>query len=151
MTNRYGARCADCALWVNPGEGKTKKGGSTRWNTTHIECPGDRKDRENAEAYEYRDEDNADAYVSATILDSWRERNASIEVAVDRGAYYDTTTYRVRLPKGITASQYRSVIAKGDGQSMASYGSFGGYSTIGNVTDQGDGTALVTSVYHIGD
>ena len=69
---------------------------------------------------------------------------------MDRGAYYDTTTYAIRT--AIDPRVVRDVLSSGDGKSMASYGSFGGYSTIGRVeAGPESGTVLVESVYHIGD
>jgi hypothetical protein len=147
MLNRFPAQCASCGLKVLPGEGNATKPGA-KWVTTHVECPRDRAELQAAEAYEYRDEDNADAFTRHAIGTAWTE---SVEVRVEGSAFYDTTVYRVVLPDGVSASHLRSVLAKGDGQKMASYGSFGGYSTIGNAVDQGDGTALVESVYHVGD
>lgn len=141
MTNRYPAPCAACGTKVFPGDGNTTKV-ADKWSTVHFECPDVTADIDNADAY-------ARHLTDGPVLASWRDRVAVGDM--DRGAYYDTTTYRVALPPGVSANAYRTVIARGDGRSMYAYGSFGGYSTIGNVTDNGDGTANVQSVYHIGD
>jgi hypothetical protein len=104
-------------------------------------------------------EDDAEAeyddYAASEFLSFAREQVRAAyaqrtPVATERGAYYDITKYRITTP--FPPVLVRSILAAGDGQSMASYGSFGGYSTIGSVSaDAYPNAVIVESVYHIGD
>lgn len=149
MTNRYAGTCILCGDRVLPERGRVSKDTYGKWVTTHNECPRDVAERQAAEAYEYRDEDNADAYVAWAIDLAWRERRQV--GTTEQSAWYDHTTYEIDLIPGVTAEQVRSRLARDDGKNAYAYGKFGGYSTISSVRDQGDGTALVVSAYHIGD
>jgi len=90
-----------------------------------------------------------DAFIAEIVRAAYAKR---VQVGeVDRGAYYDITTYTL-VASGVTVEQVRKVLSAGDGQAMASFGIFGGYSTIGRVQQMVDsGTFVVESVYHIGD
>jgi len=110
----------------------------------------------------------ADAYAAfvdeqdATAADAYAAHVASIVRAAyaartpvgetERSAYYDVTRYAFDVPSlALDANAVRSILAARDGQSMASYGSFGGYSTVGRVTQETPVRFVVESVYHIGD
>lgn len=142
MTNRYPGTCAACGVRVPAGNGTAFKLPTGKWGTRHDECPDITREIAAADAW-------LDHMTNGPIRAAWAAR---VPVAdVERGSFYDVTTFVVVAPAGVTASQFRSVISRGDGQSMYSFGTFGGYSTIGSVVDNGNGTFNVQSVYHIGD
>lgn len=143
MTNRFAGTCADCGNRVHAGDGVAFKDAG-KWLVAHIECPDDLYQRMCAEAYEA----HRLAESERPVREAWRNR---VAISTDQSAWYDTTLYQMLLPAGESASHVRHILAGGDGLTMASYGKFGGYSTIGRVTDNGDGTLNVESVYHIGD
>lgn len=107
-------------------------------------------DREDEAEVAYDDFTTAEygAFIASIVRAAYASRVKVGEM--ERGAYYDTTRWSMKA-SGVTAKQVRDVLAHRDGQSMASYGSFGGYSTIGNVTPVGTDEFIVESVYHIGD
>lgn len=161
MTNKYPANCKRCGGRVYVGNGETVRDPQTsKWITFHDECFSATQADERAAAALVRfpiddDESNADAYaafVRAAVKSAYAARTGS--ATVERGSYYDTTVYTFHIDPafGLDANGIRDVLAAGDGQSMASYGSFGGYSTIGWVkATETPGTFTVESVYHIGD
>jgi hypothetical protein len=98
------------------------------------------------------DIDNAAAYVvhrADAIRAAWR--SSAVRGDTVRSSYYDTTTYTFTVPFDADATVVRDALAHRDGDNMYAYGSFGGYSTIGHVTEIAPRTFAVESVYHIGD
>lgn len=91
------------------------------------------------------------AEVVEAIRAAWQTGDNE-RLGTDRSSYYDTTTYRLRVNgAGIDARTVRRVLSERDGHSMAYLGAAGGYSTVGLVTLDSDGSFIVESVYHIGD
>lgn len=103
-------------------------------------------DIENAAAYQ--------SHVDAAIREAWAGDNRVRVGETERSAFYDTTRYLIRIDPALDVdeSRVRKALAAGDGRKMASYGTFGGYATIGRVTFDGEpGAFIVESVYHVGD
>jgi hypothetical protein len=160
MTNKYPGQCDLCGGRVYAGDGEAVRNSGGKWIVLHDECArGVARQAHMAAMLEQypvdADEADADAYadyVRSAVKAAYATRTQVGET--DRGAWYDTTTYQFSVDPafGLTANRVRDVLAAGDGQSMYSYGKFGGYSTIGTVhPTETPGTFTVESVYHIGD
>lgn len=80
----------------------------------------------------------------------WEERE---HVGSNPSAWYDHTYYKVKVDGKIdTGLIHAALTHKWDvGGNAARLGKFGGYCSVGQVKDNGDGTVTIESVYHIGD
>ena len=107
---------------------------------------------DDAAADEYDDfkAEQYDAHVASAVRTAYAARTKHGET--ERGSYYETSKYIFTVESVVVDEQaVRRVLAAGDGQSMASYGSFSNYSTVGRVEAIAPDTFVVESVYHIGD
>ena len=67
----------------------------------------------------------------------------------DRSSWYDTTTYRVPVTGTVDTWKIKQSLRKH--KFPPQHNVFGGYCSLGNVTDNNDGTVNVEVVYHIGN
>lgn len=75
------------------------------------------------------------------------------QIGHTQSAWYDHTFYKVKVNGKIDTSLIRNAInCKWQvGANAASLGKFGGWCSIGDVTDNGDSTITIEEIYHIGD
>jgi hypothetical protein len=154
VTNRYSGKCAACAKVVRAGEGILVPGLPASWAVYHVPCAigSDIEvadDLAHADAFE---RDGAAFVAKQAVRKVVRDMAANLgePVATRQTAWYDETDYVVPS-RGLSAEQVRSALYDlWTKPVIGGLWAVGGYSTP-RVSDNGDGTLTVTSVYHIGD
>lgn len=70
-------------------------------------------------------------------------------VKTEQSSWYDHTFYRVPVLGTVDLAKIKNALF--DKLYRASHGKFGGGTSLGTVSDNGDGSVTVEVIYHIGD